>query len=89
MRAMNVPAPVNGSITLTPLSVNPLPKFSRSTQSTDRSMKSTTSVGVYTIPSRSAIFGNAFLKNVPYNSDMTRWWASWESKPEIRLSMEW
>ncbi|CFE43907.1 Uncharacterised protein [Mycobacterium tuberculosis] len=70
-RVMNVPVPAKPSRICTPSSVSPRPKCLRDTKSAARTMKSTTSTGVYTIPSASACFLKPMRKNFSYSSAIT------------------
>ena len=70
MRVMKVPVPVKGSSICTPSEDSDWPNSVRSTSSTECRMKSTISIGVYTMPNLCAVFGKAFRKNLSYSSVM-------------------
>ena len=61
---MKVPVPVKGSRMWTPLSERRLPKYLRRAPSAERRMKSTTSMGVKTMPSFSTVVLKAVAKKV-------------------------
>ena len=66
MRTIKVPVPVNGSNICTFSSANDLLKCFFITSSTDLIIKSTTSIGVKTIPKRLVVDSKAVLKNLLY-----------------------